>query len=267
LTLCNNSRTAALGTEVFGLDVFRKAITIESSPEEYKKVRLDAARLPLPLPLFEGAAQDLVLDYIHHELDAFHLLAALRAVFGANLRRIHLMELEEGWGPHMLRGRVLIPSTQTDRVYFFFKCFGHPLMGMQRVLKTGFHGLNAPGVGETKELGVEVKEGNEGDFDDQDAKVFEVPAWGRQCSGSPEGTLCFGEIIRQYGNGETRINKGARGGLKKHFNGWPSVEAKCSLLQVVRLAEKYFPKLEYVSFCGPISNPTLEAQLSKMSIG
>jgi hypothetical protein len=141
-------------------------------------------------------------------------------------------------------------------------------MGMQRILKTTFWGLNAPGVGETKELGVEVKEGNEGDFDDQDAKVFEVPPhiWKRQGGDLPEATLCFGEIVRQYGNGETRINKGAKGGLKKHFNGWPSVEMKCSLLQVVRLAEKYFPELEYVSFCGPISNPTLEAQYKSVQM-
>jgi hypothetical protein len=270
LTLCNKARTAALGTETFVLDVVEDEMTVQYIYEDYRRARLRFSGPKPRRPQFEGAVRDLVLNQGNRcMVDMVKLFTALHAVFGANLQRIHV--LGHRHDDMAVERSSRIASTQTERVYFLHEEDGEPMRGMERILRCAFscHPFQLSVEEEINELAGEVREG---EFDDEDAKVFELPSFddaGRRQGGeSLDPTICYGEIIRQYSNEEIKINKGLKSGLREGVNDSLSAEGKGFFRQVVTemMAKNFFPSLEYVSLCGLMSNQMLEDRYQKYHV-
>jgi hypothetical protein len=244
LSLCNRTRAAALGKEVFALEVYggETALWDDAEPRVFHPFQL--IHHGPKLPVFEGATRDLVLLNVGHQLDAALLLFSLSHVFGTNLRRIHFVPGDSfPIIPHP------IASPETYRVYLFHSWLGPGGYPLEPITGKRFASL----ANDLEDL--DNLQTSQGEFEDQDAKVFEVSttSFMPRETGIADRSEFYGEVFRQYRGGKTTINKGVREGLKMNL-GFPNHAALTCMAQLVHVAERYFPELEYISMCGLIDD-------------
>lgn len=242
LGACKTTRTAVLGTEVFSLEIKRDT----NRPNRPLPLYDRFVQNPPPLPLFEGATQDLVLSKVSGELDLWNLFSTISCLFGTKIRRIHLTNVLEkelqSWP------REWIPSSQTQGAYLSGRD-GRDLGAVEAIFR---HGTLAS-------FGIIVQDNVhrpvESMFEHEDALAFEISAIQRHREGvpypqhQPSKPVQICEVLRQYSDGRLMMNKGLlNAGVEARDNSF------CPMGQevfkgIARFASSSFPDIEYVSAC------------------
>jgi hypothetical protein len=230
-----------------------------------------------PYQILASATRDVVMKDMSRycgvigQIDAPAYMGVLTSIVGNKVKRLHL--LNESW-PDNYDKTMNITVPETGRVYQLMRYA--EFASLEVSIKYQF--------GKLPDLDISWTDGSEPvaseRFQDSDAKVFDITSADhtleakRRCAKemypwwteTPTPRTLYGEIMRMRRDGIIEVNAGVAYKMQTVL-GLPRVMSKLRLQQMMDLAVKSFPELEYISILGRLAKPQTDEEKKAASEG